>query len=60
MHLLGKNKTEAELQDIINEVDAGCIVTIDFPEYLNLMTRKMKYTDSEEELKEALRVFGSS
>merc|ERR1712159_604920 len=31
--------------------------TIDFPEFCTLMARKMKDTDSEEELKEAFRVF---
>ena len=29
----------------------------DFPEFLTMMARKMKDTDSEEELKEAFRVF---
>ena len=31
--------------------------TIDFPEFLTMMARKMKDTDSEEELREAFRVF---
>ena len=31
--------------------------TIDFPEFLTMMARKMKDTDSEEELKEAFKVF---
>ena len=31
--------------------------TIDFPEFLTMMARKMKETDSEEEIKEAFRVF---
>ncbi|KAI9071335.1 hypothetical protein K1719_046714 [Acacia pycnantha] len=57
MRSLGQNPTEAELQDIINEVDADGNGAIDFPEFLNLMARKMKDTDSEEELKESFRVF---
>ena len=57
MRSLGQNPTEAELQEMINEVDADGNGTIDFPEFLNLMARKMKETDSEEELKEAFRVF---
>ena len=50
MRSLGQNPTEAELQDMINEVDADGNGTIDFPEFLTLMARKMKDTDMEEEL----------
>merc|ERR1719504_482893 len=57
MRSLGQNPTEAELQDMINEVDADGNGTIDFPEFFNLMARKMKDTDSEEELQEAFKVF---
>lgn len=32
---------------------------IDFPEFLSLMSRKMKNTDTELELKEAFKVFDS-
>jgi Ca2+-binding EF-hand superfamily protein len=42
MRSLGQNPTEGELQDMINEVDADGNGTIDFPEFLNLMARKMK------------------
>merc|ERR1711998_183659 len=48
MRSLGQNPTEAELQDMINEVDADGNGTIDFPEFCTLMARKMK---------EAVRVF---
>ncbi len=54
---LGQNPTEAELTDMINEVDADGNGTIDFPEFLSLMARKMKDTDTEEELIEAFKVF---
>ena len=81
MRSLGQNPTEAELQDMISEVDADgeCMFswivlrsttelvffslwfvgngTIDFPEFLTMMARKMKDQDSEEEIREAFRVF---
>ena len=57
MRSLGQNPTEAELQDMIAEVDADGNGTVDFPEFLSLMARRMKDSDSEEELKEAFRVF---
>lgn len=57
MRSLGQNPTEAELQDMINEVDADGSGTIDFPEFLAMMARKMKDTDSEDEIREAFRVF---
>ena len=57
MRSLGQNPTEAELQDMINEVDADGNGTIDFPEFLSLMARKMKDTDTEEELVEAFKFF---
>ena len=41
--------------DMINEVDADGNGTIDFPEFLTMMARKMKDTDSEEEIREAFR-----
>ena len=42
------------IQTIINLTGNG---TIDFPEFLTMMARKMKDTDSEEEIREAFRVF---
>ncbi|KAK9470355.1 calmodulin [Dipodascopsis tothii] len=57
MRSLGQTPSEAELADMINEVDVDNNGTIDFPEFLTMMARKMKDTDSEEEIKEAFRVF---
>ncbi|GMY05323.1 calmodulin-7 isoform X2 [Fagus crenata] len=57
MRSLGQNPTEAELQDMVNEVDVDGSGTIEFSEFLSLMARKMKDSDSEEQLKEAFRVF---
>ncbi|VFV33492.1 calmodulin 2 [Lynx pardinus] len=53
MRSLGQSPTAAELQDVINEVDADGNGTIGFPEVLTMMARKMKDTDSEEEIREA-------
>ena len=39
------------------DVKNKCNGTIDFPEFLTMMARKMKDTDSEEEIREAFRVF---
>lgn len=50
MRSLGQNPTEAELQDMISEVDADGNGTIDFPEFLMLMARKMKASMFELEL----------
>ncbi|KAJ4460240.1 putative Calmodulin-related protein [Paratrimastix pyriformis] len=57
MRSLGQNPTEQELLDMINEVDADGNGTIDFPEFLTMMSRKMKDTETEEEIKEAFKVF---
>ena len=57
MKTLGQTPTEAELNDMINEIDADGNGTIDFPEFLSLMARKMKDSDTEEELIEAFKVF---
>ncbi|XVF57242.1 hypothetical protein PTKIN_Ptkin06aG0189000 [Pterospermum kingtungense] len=54
---LDQNPTEEELQNMINEVDTDGNGTIKFGEFLNLMTRKMKEAEAEEELKEAFKVF---
>ena len=41
----------------LSQVDADGNGTIDFPEFLTMMARKMKDTDSAEEIKEAFKVF---
>jgi len=55
MRSLGQNPTEAELQDMINEVDADGNGNIDFPEFLTMMARKMKDTDSKKKLRKPSR-----
>ncbi|KAG4071384.1 hypothetical protein HA402_004088 [Bradysia odoriphaga] len=57
MRSLGQNPTDAELQDMINEVDADGNGTIEFPEFVTMMVHKMRDMDSEEEIREAFKVF---
>ncbi|KAJ4819915.1 Calmodulin [Rhynchospora pubera] len=59
MRTLGQNPTEAELHEMIKEVDADNTLshTVDFNEFLTLMAHKLKDKESEEELREAFRVF---
>jgi calmodulin len=57
MRALGNNPTESELQDIINELDQNQDNTIDFPEFMNIMAKRGKEGDTEEELIEAFKVF---
>ena len=54
---LGENPTDSELQDMITEVDENGNGTIDFNEFLNLLTLETKHIDSEEDMKDAFRVF---
>ena len=51
MRSLGQTPTEAELKEMIAEVDANKDGTIDFKEFLGLMSRQTKGRDSQEELK---------
>ena len=55
MRSLGKNPTEEELQDMINEVDVDGNGSLDFFEFLMLMTNHL--SSSEDDIKEAFRVF---
>lgn len=57
MRTLDQNPSEGELIDMINEVDADENGTIDFQEFLNLMSLKMKDKNSAEQLKDAFKVF---
>lgn len=57
MRSLGQNPSDAELQDMVNEVDADGNGTIDFSEFLAMMAKKLHDGDSEEEIKQAFNVF---
>uniref|UniRef100_A0A1B6FJB2 EF-hand domain-containing protein n=2 Tax=Cuerna arida TaxID=1464854 RepID=A0A1B6FJB2_9HEMI len=55
MRSLGQTLSEGELQNMVNEVDQDGNGTIEFNEFLQMMSKKMK--DGEDELKEAFKVF---
>lgn len=57
MRSLGQNPTDAELQNMINEVDTNGNGTIEFLEFIAMMERKVKDPDSEAEIREAFKVF---
>ncbi|KAL2157282.1 hypothetical protein VTH06DRAFT_6220 [Thermothelomyces fergusii] len=57
MRELGLNPSEAELQDLINEVDINKDGVISFEEFLALMSQSGKETDKEQELLKAFAVF---
>jgi len=60
MKKLGLTPTDAELQDMINEIDYDGNGTIDFDEFLSLIGKKMKEPGIETELLEALKIFGEN
>ena len=57
MRALGFEPKREEIKKMIADVDKDNSGVIDFPEFLTMMARKMKDTDSEEEIREAFRVF---
>mmetsp|Transcript_95710 Transcript_95710/g.257261 ORF Transcript_95710/g.257261 Transcript_95710/m.257261 type:complete len:149 (-) Transcript_95710:181-627(-) len=56
LNSLGQNPTEEDLTRMMAAVDAE-ESKIDFSDFLSLMARKLKDTDTEEELIEAFKVF---
>ena len=55
MRSLGQNPTEAELQDMINEVDIDGSGSIEFNEFITMMSKKIKENESSNDIKEAFR-----
>ena len=55
---LGQNHTEAEIQEMISEIDRDGNGSIDFPEFLTMMAHKMKENNNnKDEIHEIFKVF---
>ncbi len=57
MRSLGLNPSEAELKAMLKDIDAGGNGTIEFPEFLTLLTSKTKERAEQAEIVAAFRVF---
>ncbi len=57
MRALAVNPTEAELQEMMNELEEVNNPTIDFPEFIGFMARKLRIVSPKEELLEAFKIF---
>ena len=60
MRKLGLNPTPEELKDIIQDIDRDNDGSIDYNEFLRLMSTKLKDAQTEDELLEAFNVFDSA
>ncbi|KAJ3292758.1 calmodulin [Rhizoclosmatium globosum] len=54
---LGQNISQRELKDLIKEVDTTKKGSVDFPEFLTMMARKLKDGDNATDIKAAFRMF---
>eukprot|EP00092_Neocalanus_flemingeri_P032668 GFUD01035533.1.p1 GENE.GFUD01035533.1~~GFUD01035533.1.p1 ORF type:complete len:154 (+),score=62.38 GFUD01035533.1:119-580(+) len=54
---LGQNPVETELSDMINEFDVDGNGTVDFDEFLVMMSKQMQDKDSDDELRQVFKVF---
>merc|ERR1712133_323746 len=57
MKAIGQNPSEAEIQDMVNQVDKDGTGSIDFPEFLMMMAMKADSENAEDEIREAFQVF---
>ena len=57
LQTLGQNPSRKELEEMIATVDKNGNMEIDFGEFLELMSEKMKDTDAENEMVESFMVF---
>lgn len=57
MRTLGRNPTEEEIMNIMNEIDVDHNGKLDFSEFTIMMRDKLSGEDMEQEIKQAFRVF---
>ncbi|TRY72595.1 hypothetical protein TCAL_10857 [Tigriopus californicus] len=57
LRILGQNPADAEIQDMINEADSDGSGSIEFPEFLLMMAKKVSELQAEDEIREAFKVF---
>ncbi|VDI33374.1 Hypothetical predicted protein [Mytilus galloprovincialis] len=57
MRSLGQNPTNADITEMINEVDGDGSGTINFAEFTKMMGKKMENSDPVEDLREAFKIF---
>merc|ERR1719334_236145 len=57
MRSVGQNPSEAEIADMINQVDKDGTGNLDFPEFLMMMSFKADSENAEDEIREAFQVF---
>ena len=54
---IGMNPTQAELEDMVNEVDADRDGSVNFQEFLDMMSKSTETDSTEEDIREAFKVF---
>ncbi|XP_045186893.1 neo-calmodulin-like [Mercenaria mercenaria] len=57
LRALGQHPTEADLNDLVGNLEVEGHMTIEFPEFLSILAKIIKDTDPETELTEAFKVF---
>ncbi|KAL7076621.1 hypothetical protein ACQ4LE_004127 [Meloidogyne hapla] len=57
MQSLGHSPTDQELQEMVREIDEDGNGSIELDEFVKMMSRKVKESESEKELREAFQVF---
>lgn len=60
LRALGKSPTEAEIRQIVKDIDPDNRGVVDYKEFEKIMTRDIRAYDNEQDLKSAWKVFDKS